>query len=631
MIRRKFNAIIGALFGEIVKMIELIYFLVFLLVSFSIGRKILPLFRLKIDFLEEIIFGICFGYIILGYLTFFLAVFGLLYQIIFYFIFIIGIIILLFDLPYIVKKVRSIKLDLKFGFNLNTILILILVFFIFINLIPSMAPVWGFDATGYHLAVPKLYMRAHSFVYLPWIIESNMPFFTEMLYLIGMILENGVLAQLIGYSFGILLVLAIFSFSKRFFSFRAGLFAALIFFTVPSFMEVLVRPESDVPLALFCFLAIYTFAIWLKNIDLKWLVVSAIMTGIALSIKYTAGIGFIALLFFMLINLFTLKEKGLFYKAKLFILFFIIAILVFSPWLIKNYYYTSNPVFPLLYDTFGGKYLTKENVLTLMGIGGGIKVDLLDYILLPWHLTMSILKFPSIMGIGAAFLAFVPLFFFLSRKRFIHYFILGFSFLAITAWFFTGFHYIRFLLFALPGLSIISALTVCLLLDYNNKAVKRITLLVLLSVLLFSAVLWVGMNMKHFPVIFGFESEEQFYDKLKDYNLYEASKFINENTPPDSKILIVKDARGYFMDRGYIRYNIHYTTYFNEFDTDEKFINWLKGAGVTHILINHNFDNVSTIKVVYDSHNANNLFMNLTTKYSEKIYGKRGIEIFRLK
>jgi len=153
---------------------------------------------------------------------------------------------------------------------------------------------------------------------------------------------------------------------------------------------------------------------------------------------------------------------------------------------------------------------------------------------------------------------------------------------------------------------------------------------ILLSTLLFSSALWAGMNLKLFPVVFGLESKEQFYGSLKEHNLYDASNFINEKTPIGAKIFLLKDGRGYFIERDLVMDNYFHTTYFRRFTTDGELLQKLKQLNITHILINHNFDDDPDRKAIYTP-DINKLFSNLITKYAEKIYDKKGIEIFELK
>lgn len=610
-------------------MIELLYFLAFMSVLFSLGRRLLRLFRLRIDFMEEVIFGMCLGYFIIGYITFFLGMFGLIYKPIFLTLFLVGIFISLFDIKYIMQNIKKMFSDFDFGFNLKSILFILLLFFLIINLIPAMAPPWTWMGISYHLAVPKIYMREHSIVYIPSILHSNFPLFTAMLNLFGLVLYNDIFLELIAYSFNITLILAIISFSKRFFDLKVGLFAALVFFLMPNVMENTTNFASDIANALFCFLAFYAFVFWFNELNLRWLILSSIMMGLALSTKYLAAIAFLILLFFLVIKLIFIKHKKKLYKFISLFLFSIISFLVFAPWLIKNYIYTGNPIYPFFYSLLGGKYLTETTMVYLST--PTFKLNFLNYILLPWNFTMFASKFPGIMSVGPIFLAFIPLLLlFKNKKNVVITLSLIFSFFAITLWFFVGSHYIRYILFAFTFLSIISAFVISELISYKSRVVNFFILIALFSSLVFNSILWMGMNLKVFPVVFGLESKEYFYDKLKDHNLYDASQFINKNSASNSKIFLVNDNRGYFLDRDFVVHNVGVSAYINysRFSNDEEFFLRLKELNITHMIVNHNFDHDMGVRYTPE---LKKLFTNLTTKYSKQIYNKKNIEILELK
>ena len=77
----------------------------------------------------------------------------------------------------------------------------------------------------------------------------------NMLFLIGLIIKNGILAKLFAYSFGIILALSLYAFCRRFLTKTAGLFAAMILYTLPIVVEYTVQAYVDIGTALFTLLA----------------------------------------------------------------------------------------------------------------------------------------------------------------------------------------------------------------------------------------------------------------------------------------------------------------------------------------------------------------------------------------
>ena len=85
-----------------------------------------------------------------------------------------------------------------------------------------------------------------------------------------------------------------------------------------------------------------------------WVILAAAATGLAMGVKYTA-----ALLFFIPILVWlagtgfaaSVAPREILRRIGLFVA---VALLCFSPWLIRNFADTRNPVYPLLYKFFDG-------------------------------------------------------------------------------------------------------------------------------------------------------------------------------------------------------------------------------------------------------------------------------------
>lgn len=622
-------------------MIEIAYLVLFLGASFSIGRRFLGLLKLDTDLLEETVFGMAIGFLFVSLLTLLLGILGFIYNTLFIGIFIIGVMLFIIDLPYLYGKIQHLKR--KFSpdtagigrSRVNIFLILLLVFLALINIIPSLAPPWGFDETAYHLAVPKIYLANHSITYLPSVFASNFPFLAGMIYLFAMSIKNAILARLVSYSFGIILALAIISFCKRYFSKRIGLFSALIFLTMPISIEIMTRAGTDMLVGLFCFLAAYSFIRWYHELHIGWIVLSGIMVGAAFSTKQTGIIIIFPLVIFLLYRTY---RFGLNNMIMHLILFCGLPFLIFVPWMLKSFVFTGNPFFPFLYSIFGGQYLNSqvaESIKHMTHVGFGI--GLRPFLLLPWNLTMHPSAFSSIMGIGPIFLAMIPLLLFTYDKNKNLNILLIISFISLTLWFFLNIQSTRYSLFIYSFLSIVSGFVIDKIIRHKSKIFTLFILSMLITYLGFSLALWAGLNLKTVPSVFGLESEEQFFSKLKDYNLYEASMFINSHTAQDAKIMIVKDSRGFYLDRGYIPFDIKYSAYvdYASFTHDAELLNRVTELGITHMMFNDNLykERYKSFDYSFDFYNDDiaGMFFNITLKHATKLYSKNNIEVFELK
>src|SRR5208337_1289686 len=97
----------------------------------------------------------------------------------------------------------------------------------------------------------------------------------------------------------------------------------------------------------------------------NWALTAGLLGGFALSIKYTAFIGmlsgFLALSVVFHKELITRKKAG-----EWFLLLAPMALLL-APWLLKNYEFTGNFVYPYLSSLFGGRVFPPENMKALLG------------------------------------------------------------------------------------------------------------------------------------------------------------------------------------------------------------------------------------------------------------------------
>ncbi|MEW5807304.1 MAG: hypothetical protein AB1756_08175 [Acidobacteriota bacterium] len=112
-------------------------------------------------------------------------------------------------------------------------IVCILVLLFFHALTPGIA--WDDDV--YHLNLPKLYLKNHGFLRIPYNIYSNWPMNFEMLYTLGMSVQDHVTSKLIHYGFGILYFI-LWSLSSQQMRF---LIQALPFFSIVSAFGVIRR------------------------------------------------------------------------------------------------------------------------------------------------------------------------------------------------------------------------------------------------------------------------------------------------------------------------------------------------------------------------------------------------------
>lgn len=243
---------------------------------------------------------------------------------------------------------------------------------VWIMLLASVPPV-SRDALTHHLAVPKLWVAEGGIRELPGIAFSYYPQLLDLLYTIPLILGHDVAAKYIHFTFALFTALIIFLFVRRRTSNAWGGLAGLMFLTLPVIVKLSVTVYVDLGLVFFCSSALFSTAIWLEDTGKRrWLILAGISSGLALSTKYNALVPFFVLsllLPFFFLNSRENKQGEQINTVKHGLVFVSLSLLVFSPWLIRNYSLTGNPLYPLAQGVFETRAPHTTDTLALANEG----------------------------------------------------------------------------------------------------------------------------------------------------------------------------------------------------------------------------------------------------------------------
>jgi 4-amino-4-deoxy-L-arabinose transferase-like glycosyltransferase len=246
---------------------------------------------------------------------------------------------------------RFIKLDLN-----RTAIVALIIFLVALTgaviVLASVPPV-DRDALTHHLAVPKLYLKQGGIHEIPWLPFSYYPMNLELLYLVTLYFGNDIVPKYIHFGFALLTAWLIFSYLRRRLNLFYALLGGLVFLSIPIIVKLSITVYVDLGLICFSTGAIIYLLRWMET-GYRWqyLVISAVCCGLALGTKYN---GLMVLLILTLLATFTYSRgkagaPGHQVKAMAFgCLYVTVALIVFSPWMIKNYAWTGNPLYPL-YD-----------------------------------------------------------------------------------------------------------------------------------------------------------------------------------------------------------------------------------------------------------------------------------------
>ncbi len=575
--------------------IELLYFIWICIIVFYLGHKLMQFSGIRFKFYSELlIFSFGVGFSVLSFMVMGLGMLGFLKPSLFYIIFSIILILFILDIKsiyriykiYYRKEYREQEScrNNKRQFNFDTLITGTIIIFVLINFFSSFAPPVEWDSISYHLALPKIYLKEQTVTYVPSMLYSLWPFFTEMLFTVGLFVGDNV-PHLFSFLFSVLVLLGIYSFCRRYFTKRTGLISGLIFYSMVIISERASQAMVEIPFAFYSLLGIYSFVIFEDTKKTRFLVLSAVMSGISFSIKFTALIIPLIIGLMMVYDFLKVRRVNIINNM---IIFGCISILFGSPWYLRSYFYSGNPFYGLFYNIFGGINLSPETASVLnSGLNSyGFGRDIFSFIILPWNLTIYGDKFGSLLGVTPLFLMFIPLYFFVEKNRIVNK-LLFFCFIFITMWFFTS-QQQRLLIPSLVFLSIIAGYI------FTDLSKKKVLFIFLSSILIltvfFNLIIGIEINYKKISAGIGIISHEEFYSSLKDFNPHDVSVYANKKLPRDSKILLI-EPRGFYLDHNYVwgSSRVQAIIDYDKFENKDELHAKLKSMGITHLFINFNY------------------------------------------
>lgn len=235
--------------------------------------------------------------------------------------------------------------------------------FTFVIIISTVPPV-SRDAQTHHLALPKIWLSEGILSVVPEMDFSYYPQLIDLLYYLPVATGHDITAKYIHFAFALGTAWLLFLFIRRYIGVIWGLMGGLMFLTLPIILKLSVTVYVDLGLLFFSTASIFSIIIWLEKPErIRWLLIAGISSGLALSTKYNAmmTVTIQALLFgFFYLNLYKKKKNATGLYFKYLSIFSLLALLIFSPWAIRNTQLTGNPIYPL-YDSLFSELNDKDS------------------------------------------------------------------------------------------------------------------------------------------------------------------------------------------------------------------------------------------------------------------------------
>jgi hypothetical protein len=231
---------------------------------------------------------------------------------------------------------------LLWGFILLTMLLMTLA---------ALLPPTAWDALMYHLAAPAVDMQRGRVLPDPINFQGYQPELVEMLYLDVMLLRGDGPTALLHVGFGILTLLVLVSLACQIPDRARGAALALrtaaLFLSIPSLVLVLGWPYIDGAVVYYELAALCALLCWWNTSGQKrmgWLLLAGTLLGLALDTKYTAAFALGSVGTLILWRAWRVERlRAALWQAGLLLG---IALLVGSPWLLRNLILTGDPLFP---------------------------------------------------------------------------------------------------------------------------------------------------------------------------------------------------------------------------------------------------------------------------------------------
>lgn len=446
----------------------------------------------------------------------------------------------------------------------------------------ALVPIFDSDALAYHLSFPKDFLSLKRIDTAPHDVNSLFPFFTEMLYTLGLALGNEAAAQLFHWSLGVLLAFSLVNFFYRYFGSRNwGRLSALFLLLTPGIFNEMSKALVDIAWAAYGFLSFYALVVGIPTKQKGWLLIAAIFLGALCGIKYLAVLSVLSTFGIFLFLCFhsgwrggSISRWALAAGTGM--------ILVSGYWYFQAFRVYGNPVYPYFNSLFGLEPLpiTYEHV----GKGSGI----LSLLLLPFNLTFFPARFDGwAEQIGPAYLIFFPFVFWgertelrLALSLYAGFFTLGWFCLAQAT---------RFLYPILPFLVLLIMSGFYSFYRAGKQTRASFPIRMLFLVFLLNGSLLVYHSREGFPYLAGFESKDAFLEKRE--RSYGVAKFINENLPPDAKILNLEEPRMFYFKRTLVREPFYrFRTRYDQPGRRDEIVERLKRGGFSHLLIANKID-----------------------------------------
>jgi len=463
------------------------------------------------------------------------------------------------------------------------------------------------DALSYHVAAPAQWLRLGRIVELPTDHHSYFPFLVQMLYLVGLHGDQSLWwpnANLFHFTFGLIVCSALRAMGARFVSRIAGTLAIVLFAVTPFAAWEATVPYVEIGQAAYVLLAIHLALLYRERRAGSDALLCGSFSGFALAVKTLSLIPVLGVLVLFFARRPPVRH-ALAFLASL--------VVLGSPFYVRSYLLTGNPVYPFAYSVFGGKYWDQRRAEAYAGEQRSYGLDgnmlrigddlgsrrpsyrapsLADRVrnlaLAPFAMVSMPRFFHNYNDPGPLFtLGFLPmllpfLLMLVPRPPHATKTLLVFLGYWLLAWSITM-QYARYLLPAIPLACLVGAAAL-------ERLCRRSTTLIIVTAAAVVLQLSVVVPARIEPWLKQLRLGMEDY-LAKEINIYPSCRWLNANTKPADGVVLFEETRGFHIRRYVIWGNSLHSTYipYERFRSGSEMVDWFLNHKIRYALVNLQF------------------------------------------
>ncbi len=565
-------------------MIDILFWLIISFVAALVGAALGRLVTLRTySPLTRLLLFVTLGYLVLAYLLLGLGLLGLLQPGPVLVVLVILLLVGLTAFRTLWRDLCAVSSRLRHALLASSArwLYWFLLLFVLASLPVALAPPAGLDWDGLaeHLAMAKEWVKAGRIIPLWYEHHSQFPATLQMLYALALLFRGAAAAKLFHFSFGLIALGAVFVLTRRHISPQAAPWAAAVLAATPVFSWLMGAAYVDLPIVACVLLSVHFFLEWISSGAVRDAALSGLLAGAAMAFKMQ-GVPYFGLLLIFAVYIAWRGRRQKTPRWGAVAIFGAVGLLVASPWYIKSWVITGNPVYPFAYSTFGGKQwsvqqaewyrhhqlqfgvgeLPSRRELGAMPWYARIFVgprQPLRLLLAPFNFTFNPPPFTDpvspvavimFFSIGPLYLIFTPMLLaFCGRPAKLKVLLILFGLLWI--WWLYSMQQSRYLL---PTMALLApAAAYVLHRCTQHKGVLRGTTLAVVTTWLAIILLIKAISLyTALPVVAGTVNREQYL--AASLAPYPVISYVNSHTPPDAKVISYGEVRLFYLERDYL-------------------------------------------------------------------------------